>query len=68
MVSLAREFDAELRISKGGHSVNGRSILELMTLSASLGSELELSASGDDAGALISALSELISAGFAEND
>jgi phosphocarrier protein len=68
VVSLAREFDAELRISKGGHSVNGRSILELMTLSASLGSELELSASGDDAGALISALSELISAGFAEND
>ena len=68
MVSLAREFDAELRISKGGHSVNGRSILELMTLSASLGSELKLSASGDDAGALISALSELISAGFAEND
>lgn len=68
MVSLAREFDAELRISKGGHSVNGRSILELMTLSASLGSELELSASGDDAGALITALSELISAGFAEND
>jgi phosphocarrier protein len=68
VVSLAREFDAELRISKGGHSVNGRSILELMTLSASLGSELELSASGDDAGALITALSELISAGFAEND
>ena len=68
MVSLAREFDAELRISKGGHSVNGRSILELMSLSASLGSELELSASGDDAGALITALSELISAGFAEND
>ena len=68
MVSLAREFDAELRISKGEHSVNGRSILELMTLSASLGTELELSASGDDAGALIEALCELISAGFAEND
>jgi len=68
VVSLAREYDAELRISKGGHSVNGRSILELMTLSASLGTELELSASGDDAGALIAALSEMISAGFAEND
>jgi phosphocarrier protein len=48
--------------------VNGRSILELMTLAASLGTELELSASGDDASALIEALCELISAGFTEND
>ena len=48
--------------------MNGRSILELMTLAASLGTELELSASGDDASALIEALCELISAGFTEND
>ncbi len=68
VVSLAREFDAELRIANGAHSVNGRSILELMTLAASLGTELELSASGDDASALVEALCELISAGFTEND
>lgn len=68
VVSLAREFDAELRIANGAHSVNGRSILELMTLAASMGTELELSASGDDASALIEALCGLISAGFAEND
>jgi phosphocarrier protein HPr len=68
VVSLAREFEAELRIANGAHSVNGRSILELMTLAASKGTELELTASGEDAGALIEALSSLISAGFAEND
>jgi phosphotransferase system HPr (HPr) family protein len=68
VVSLVREFDAELRITNGSHSVNGRSILELMTLAASVGTELELSASGEDASALIEALCGLISAGFAEND
>ena len=68
VVSLVREFDAELRIANGAHSVNGRSILELMTLAASVGTELEISASGDDASALIEALSRLISAGFVEND
>ena len=68
VVSLVKEFDAELRIANGAHSVNGRSILELMTLAASVGTELEISASGDDASALIEALSRLISAGFVEDD
>ena len=68
VVSLAREFEAELRIANGAHNVNGRSILELMTLAASKGTELEITASGDDADALIEALSSLISAGFAENN
>ena len=68
VVSLSKEFVADLRIANGSHSVNGRSILELMTLAASVGTELELSACGDDASALIEALCALISAGFVEND
>jgi len=68
IVSLARDFDAELRISNGANGVNGRSILELMTLSAAQGDELELTASGADAPALLKALCGLIAAGFVEND
>jgi len=68
VVSLAREFEAELRIANGGVNVNGRSILELMTLSASQGTQLEITASGEDALALIEALCGLIAVGFVEND
>jgi phosphotransferase system HPr (HPr) family protein len=68
VVSLAREFEAELRIRNGETEVNGRSILELMTLSAACGDELELKAEGEDALALIEALSRLIAAGFTEID
>ena len=64
VVSLAREFQAELRIRNGETEVNGRSILELMTLSASCGDELELKADGEDGLALLEALSSLIAAGF----
>lgn len=68
VVSLTLGFDAELRIRNGGVEVNGRSILELMTLSAVQGDLLELRASGADAEAMLHALCELIAAGFVEND
>ena len=66
IVSLTREFAAGLRIRKGTKEVNGRSILELMTLSASQGDELEFSATGDDAVELLDALCALFAAGFVE--
>jgi phosphotransferase system HPr (HPr) family protein len=68
VVSLARDFEAELRIRNGDNEVNGRSILELMTLSAACGDELEMKADGEDALALLEALSSLIAAGFTEID
>ena len=68
VVSLVREYQAELRIRNGDTEVNGRSILELMTLSAACGDELLLKAEGEDALALLEALSGLIAAGFTEID
>ena len=68
IVSLTREFEADLQIRNGAAVVNGRSILELMTLSASQGDELELTASGADALLLLEALCGLIARGFVEND
>ena len=68
VVSLAQEFEADLRIRNGAKQVNGRSILELMTLSASQGDELEFTATGRDALALLEALSCLIAAGFIQDD
>jgi len=68
VVSLVREYESVLRIRNGATEVNGRSILELMTLSAACGDELVLRAEGEDALALLEALTALIAAGFIEND
>lgn len=64
LVSVANEFESELRIRCGERSVNGRSILELITLGAGCGAELHLSAEGPDAEELLAALIRLVEAGF----
>ena len=66
IVSTALRFQSELRIRGRGREVNGKSILELMTLSAGPGTELELCARGVDAEAMLQALDERFRAGFDE--
>lgn len=67
IVVLARDFGAELWIGCGDREVNGRSILELMTLEAACGRDLDLRAVGDDARALLEALRALVVSGFEES-
>jgi phosphocarrier protein len=66
IVSKALTFQSELAILKGSRSVNGKSILELMTLSAGPGTELELVARGADGSELIDALALLFEGCFGE--
>ena len=66
IVSLALGFQAELRIACGSRVVNGKSILELMTLGAGCGEVVRLEARGEDAQALLAGLRELIAGGFEE--
>ena len=68
LVSAALEFESTLRVSCDGKQADGKSILSLMTLSAPVGSELELVAEGDDAQALVERLAGLVDAGFSESD
>ena len=63
---MALEYGSDVRISCGGRDVNGKSILELMTLTATCGSDLDIHASGEDSEALVECLVELISSGFGE--
>lgn len=67
IVSLALGYDCKLRISFDGRDVDGRSILELMTLCASHGSELTLRASGAGAAELLDRVVALVAAGFDES-
>lgn len=66
IVSAALGFQSDLKIRCGSREVNGKSILELMTLCAGEGTELELCVRGSDAEALLRALEALFEAGFGE--
>ena len=65
-VRLAREYRADVRVSRDGRKVSGKSILELATLAAGYGTRLELEADGPDAEAALDALTGLIERGFDE--
>lgn len=66
-VKLAGQFQAEVTVTKDGTSVSGRSIMGLMMLAASPGSDLELSAVGPDAWAALDAIAALVANKFDED-
>ncbi len=66
LVSTALGFESEVRVRSGTQEVNGKSILELMTLGAACGVELEFLAEGEDAEAAVAALAVLVRSGFDE--
>ena len=55
-VKIANKFESEVVVKKGSESVNGKSIMGLMTLAANQGSTLEIEVSGPDA---VEAMNEL---------
>ncbi len=66
LVQIASGFSAEFTLRKGEQSVNGKSIMGVMTLAAEFGSELELVADGVDEEFLIDEISELFASKFGE--
>ncbi len=67
-VKLASGFDAEVRVSKDGHTVDARSIMGLMMLAAGPGCCIDIEAEGADAEAVVEALQLLVSAKFDEDE
>jgi len=67
-VKLAATFDAEVRVSKDGHTVDARSIMGLMMLAASPGCSIDIEAEGDQATEAVQALVELVEARFEEDE
>ena len=65
-VKLAGTFQARVEILKGNEVINGKSILDLLTLGAGNGTTLTLRADGPDAAAAVEALARLIEGGFGE--
>ncbi len=67
-MKLAATFDAEVRVSKDGQTVDARSIMGLMMLAASPGCSIAIEAEGDQAEEAVQALVELVQARFEEDE
>lgn len=65
-VDLASTFACDVRVKKGDHEVDGKSIMQMMMLAASQGTALEIICEGDDAPAAVAALKKMVDAGFDE--
>lgn len=64
--TMAGGFQSSVQVTRGGQTVSGLSIMGLMMLAASPGSELDLEAQGADAEAAIDALQALVDDRFEE--
>ncbi len=67
-VKAAAAFDAEVRVSKDGQTVDARSIMGLMMLAAGPGSSIDIEAHGAEAEAAVTALEALVTARFDEDE
>ena len=67
-VKAASTFDAEVRVSKDGHTVDARSIMGLMMLAAGPGCCIEIEAEGAEAEQALDALVELVTNRFDEDE
>ncbi len=65
-VKVANRFQAEILVQKEGTEVNGKSIMGVLMLAASKGSNIEVTADGHDSVDAIEALGNLIEDKFGE--
>ena len=65
-VKTAGAFEADIAVSRKGQTVSGNSIMGLMMLAASTGSEIVIRCSGKDARVALEALIKLLANKFEE--
>lgn len=70
LVRVAGTFKSRIELFRADRNVeaNAKSILSVLTLGAAIGTELTLRVDGDDETEAFSAIKEIFSSGFGEND
>lgn len=66
-VRTASQFSSKVTLSKDGKTIDGKSILGILFLAATSGSELTIAASGSDEQEAVDALVSLVASGFGED-
>jgi len=65
-VHAASTFQARVRVERGAHVMDGKSIMGVLLLAAARGSDITISAEGTDEVAALDALCQLVESGFGE--
>jgi phosphocarrier protein HPr len=65
-VRIAGQFTSAITVTRAAHTMDGKSILGLLFLSAARGSVLTIAANGPDEDAAVAALLSLVERGFEE--
>ncbi len=68
LVKLASRFESEISVTKGERSASGKSIMGVMMLAASRGTELVLTTCGDNEAGAADALEKLVAERFGEHE
>jgi len=68
LVNCASGFDSQVRVKKGTRSVNGKSIMGILTLAAATGTELVIETEGVDEQQAYESIEQLISNRFGESE
>lgn len=68
IATTASRFSSDIHIGRDDMMVDAKSVLELLMLAAECGTELVVTAEGDDAKAAVAALVELVKGRFGELD
>jgi len=66
LAKMAREYDSEIVLKCGRHSVNAKSMLGLLTLGAVQGARVGVTAEGRDARKAVRAIEDLFGCAFHE--
>jgi phosphocarrier protein len=67
-VQTASRFKSSVKIRKNGEEVDGKSILGILLLAASQGTQIVLTVAGEDEAAAFAAVQELIARSFDEEE
>lgn len=68
LVQTVNQFSAEVKLSKDGQVVDGRSIMGVLTLAATKGSKILVEARGKDAEDVVRAIERLVEKKFHEKE
>ena len=67
-VQCVEQFDAEIFVHRCGETVNGTSIMGILTLGAGIGSHITVAARGAQAEQALEAIAELVGNRFGEDE
>ncbi|GGK80807.1 HPr family phosphocarrier protein [Amphritea balenae] len=68
LINVTSSFSSDIKLTKDGREVDGKSIMSVMMLAASKGTDLTISTSGEDEQQALNAIETLINNRFDEEE